>query len=607
MKTTNYIYAAIAAVCLSACSDRVDNSYFDAYLDEGYNTVRYWNPDSLAFTRIEWHETNLGDGATFATGNVDLWDSPQSISVIKYTPATLNTKVRKNDKQSQLADAAMKESALFAVNGANADYLLIDNQVVKVGTNLEGKALLAISDEELVVLPCPSDISILEGRYSTAMVAGDLIVNYGSSTISDTGEGERTARTIIGTDRRGNAVIMLMNKRAGEAEGVTLGEAAFIARVYGLQYAMALDSDNAATIWTRQQGSVNVPGGAVTDNFICVCKMELFAAGSGEEDSPYIIRTRRQLQNAKAVMTEDKMTYFRLESDIDMQGVSNWEPLNTSTCQIDFDGNGHTIINFSCSYGPNPSMFGILLGKVSKLRLENATITDNETGISGILCSYLGNRAQFKSLVEEVYVSGNLNINVPGWGGDDIDPHGAIAGRVYFSTVRNCYADIKITRPDSWGNCGIGGIVGDVAQGAAVEYCYATGEIEAGTGNAGAIVGRGLDWNECKTDHYRVDNNIGWMNRIHGGSASGRVAGRMLLFRNCNKDAGEYNGTVGTNYGWTGTDLCGSEYDEISHPDDGARNCLDADNIIDAAKALGWSSRVWDLGGDFPRFLWENE
>lgn len=606
MKTKKLIYAAIFSACLSACSDRVDNSYFDAYLDETHNTVRYWDPDSLAFTRVEWTETNLGDGATLSTGNAELWDSPQSISIIKYSPATLDTRVRENEKQSQLADASIKESALFAVNGTKADYLMIDDNVIKEGSNLDGKALLAVSAESLVVLPCPSDLSILKGRYSTAMVGGELIIDHGAAIAEISDGGERMVRTIIGTDSRGNAVIMLMNKSAGVAEGVTLGEAAYIGRIYGLQYAMALDYDDAATMWTREQGNMNVPGGRATDNFICICKTSLFASGTGEEDSPFIISTKRQLQNVKAAVKENELTYFRLGNDIDMEGVTNWEPINSSGCLIDFDGNGHTISNFSCSYGSNPSMFGILLGKVYRLRLENATIDDNETGISGILCSYLGNSGGYNSLVEEVYVNGSLNINTPGWGSDNIDPHGAIAGRVYYSTVRNCYADVTITRPESWGNCGIGGIVGDVVQGATVEYCYATGEIEAtGSANCGAVVGRGLDWNECNVSHYRVDNNIGWMRRIHGNGSSGRVAGRMLLFRNRDKDAGEYNGTFGANFGWTGCDMCGSDYNEIDHPDDGARDGSDADNIIDAAKTLGWSIHVWDLSGDYPRFLWE--
>lgn len=599
--------AALLLAGLSSCSDRIDNSYFDAYLDETYNTVCYWDPDSLAFTRVEWSETNLGDGATLSTGSAEMWESKQSFSVIKYSPATLDTRVRCNDKQSQLADASAKESALFAVNGASADYLMIDNKVVKEGSDLAGKALLAMSDESLVVLPCPSDLSILNGRYTTALVSGDLIVDRGETKVEAGEEGERVARTIIGTDKRGNSVIMLMNKREGVADGVTLAEAAFVARVYGLQYAMALDSDDAAAMWTRESGNVNVPGGRVTDNFICICKTRLFASGTGEEDSPYVIATRRQLQNMKAAMKTGVITYFRLENDIDMAPVTDWEPVNNGDCYIDFNGNGHTISNFSCTEGANSSFFGTLLGKVYKLRFENASVSNTRTGIAGIVCAYLGNSVGYNSLAEEIYVNGTLTINLPGWGSDNIDPHGAIAGRVYYSTVRNCYADVKITRPaDSWGNCGTGGIVGDVVQGATVEYCYATGEIDAsGNGNCGAIVGRGLDWAQCRTSHYRVDNNIGWMRRINGNGASGRVAGRMLLFRGCDKDAGEYNGTFGANYGWVGTDMCGNDYTETDHPDDGARDGLDGTDIIQVAKTLGWSTRVWNLSGEYPRFNWE--
>lgn len=342
-------------------------------------------------------------------------------------------------------------------------------------------------------------------------------------------------------------------------------------------------------------------GGVIDGN---VETITYFDGGNGTEAAPYLISNAAQLDNMHKVITNEEGAageyHFRLTADIDMTGITEWSPLNNKGNVIYFDGDGHTISNFSCSQTNNPSFFGVLLGKVSKVRFVNAYIENNETGIAGILTAYLSNGAHVPALVEQVSIQGSIKVTKPGSGSDNIDPVGAFAGRVYKGTITNCYANVTIDRISAWGNVGVGGIAGDISNGAVITNCWATGNIKARKSdntkenNAGSIVGRGLNWNGEK---WTVDKCIGWMTEIYAGGASGRVMGRTWI------NFGNY----GTNHAWKDMNMNGADYRDSLQPtnDNAARDGIDSNNIIESAKTLGWDESVWNLAGETPRFVWE--
>ena len=65
------------------------------------------------------------------------------------------------------------------------------------------------------------------------------------------------------------------------------------------------------------------------------------------------------------------------------------------------------------------------------------------------------------------------------------------------------------------------------------------------------------------------------------------------------------DGCIGTNYAWSGTaynlgvaQLTSGRYGK-------GIDAERTDDIIAAARALGWSESIWNLSGATPRFVWE--
>ncbi|MCL2283836.1 MAG: hypothetical protein FWC26_11030 [Fibromonadales bacterium] len=172
----------------------------------------------------------------------------------------------------------------------------------------------------------------------------------------------------------------------------------------------------------------------------------LFESGNGEEDTPYVIKTKRQLTNfAKLVnngreLFENK--YVALGDDITLEG--KWIPIGTSSDKYfkgTFDGQGNTISGMKISGGNNLGLFGYFGGT-----LKNLGISDYE-------------------------INGSQNL-------------GAVVGRTEANaTLINVWADGTIS-----GTSNMGGLVGYVYANTAINNSYALGSI-TGTSSKGGLVG----------------------------------------------------------------------------------------------------------------------
>jgi exopolysaccharide biosynthesis protein len=74
--------------------------------------------------------------------------------------------------------------------------------------------------------------------------------------------------------------IVIDGRFPGQADGATIPEAAFIARVLGLHDALNLDGGGSSTLWTESQGVINHP-----------CDNRLFDH-EGERKIPNILMVR---------------------------------------------------------------------------------------------------------------------------------------------------------------------------------------------------------------------------------------------------------------------------------------------------------------------------
>lgn len=189
----------------------------------------------------------------------------------------------------------------------------------------------------------------------------------------------------------------------------------------------------------------------------------------GTEAHPYLLKTTDDLAAMRKKALPGTETWFRLENDIDMTGVTNWTPINfgdtegegetavtTFDRKIHFDGNGKTISNFApatfnldkLNEAAYPSFFGVLYGSCKDLTITNAVIADAKTS-AGILAGYVGT-VDKPATVTNVSVQGTVSGNINRIGG--------LAGVAVSSTFTNCSADVAVTTTST----DAGGFVGYV-------------------------------------------------------------------------------------------------------------------------------------------------
>ena len=239
-----------------------------------------------------------------------------------------------------------------------------------------------------------------------------------------------------------------------------------------------------------------------------------YGGGKGSKDSPWIIKTPAQLACVFDDLAAGGIRYYKLGADIDMTGME-WTPLNAASPydrQIDFDGDGHTISNFSCSAASYPSFFGVLFGECRNLNFKNATLNVEAASAAGVLGGYLGTSGK-PGKVKNVHVEGTINHSgaVAGIGGlfgkisgasveepcmsgcsfkgvmnctGGKNGIGGIAGNATNALITTTWADVELT---STGNY-VGGILGYDTGTAIFRDCWTSGSIQ-GKERVGGIAG----------------------------------------------------------------------------------------------------------------------
>jgi hypothetical protein len=370
--------------------------------------------------------------------------------------------------------------------------------------------------------------------------------------------------------------------------------------------------------------------------------------GPGTETNPYPIKEIADLQAMEAKLAEGTMTYFRLEADLDMANVANWEPINPGEPYKPFslDGDGHTISNFNGT----TTLFGGVVGKIFNLNVTDANI-NIAAGPAGILAAYGGSQ-DVALEVDHVNVSGKINNTVAhGTGG--------LFGVIINATINACSADVIITSTkydsggiygydvtaapkfstvsncwtagDITGNRMVGGIAGNAANSAnyspvVIKNCYSTAKVHAQFKYGGIVgdaaqtqkTGEGLDIKN------HIEKCIAWNEAIYSDVADQSVhysAGAIVGFtsvKNYLVDCYRKADLVFSDCPGNNTNFLVDQ--ENASPDKplvevavspGATNynfpyhgkaAAAGATASQVAKALGWDETIWDLSGAFPFF-----
>lgn len=227
-------------------------------------------------------------------------------------------------------------------------------------------------------------------------------------------------------------------------------------------------------------------------------------SGQGSETNPYLITTVDDFDNIRNLISENTYTHFRMLRDIDFSSVQNWVPINieNKAFGIVFDGDGHKVTHFKCSYSNRASIFGILHGTVKNLIVEDSQINTTASSPCGTVAAWVGNSdSSLQGSLENVHVvRGSVSCSAS-------TPFGGLSGRSGGGTFTNCSFDGTISRPSvSEYNSSyypVGGILGEALDGVSISGCKTSGTLTTASGRAcGGILGKcssELDIKDCES------------------------------------------------------------------------------------------------------------
>lgn len=209
-----------------------------------------------------------------------------------------------------------------------------------------------------------------------------------------------------------------------------------------------------------------------------------FSNGKGEPNNPYLISTADEL-NSIGHNPRLMAAQFKLKNDIDLAGI-DFFIIGSEIFPFSgvFDGNGHTIINFShtTKYVSLVGLFRYVKGPKAEIR-DLGLINPNinwASGDVGSLAGYFGD-----GTISNCYVDGG---SVNGYG-----YMGGLVGSVNGS-ITNCHSSTTVSGMEI-----VGGLAGSNGYTGKISNCYSTGSV-SGDRTIGGLVGNNFgDMTTCYT------------------------------------------------------------------------------------------------------------
>lgn len=245
--------------------------------------------DSIAFENAEWQVTDLGKGAEAMCTQVKMFDSIQSICVIRYPARRFKTGFRHcpESEAGKTSVLAQRAEANMAINGGYFDngpvpcvYFRIGDETFSLTKSKEAKlrvnAVIGFKDrrgKKMMISRCsPEEYEDITGKWHSVMATGPLLVENGDIAVPEsyakaypdckTGgfyDG-RHPRSIIGSDDDGNIYMIVIDGRHKDnADGTTIYQTAFISYLLGLTDAINLDGGGSSALWSKETGVLNHP------------------------------------------------------------------------------------------------------------------------------------------------------------------------------------------------------------------------------------------------------------------------------------------------------------------------------------------------------------
>lgn len=265
--------------------------------------------DSLTFANTKWEITDLGEGAQAMYAQIPMFNSTQSICVVKYPLKKYQTEIlhRPAETAGKPSEIGKEVGAAFALN---ASYFHVKQRIPSVyfrkGDEQLGythptelyrvNGIMGFKDKKgrKAVMENATDTtqyqSISKG-WNSALASGPMLILEEQIVVpvlmGDRADGENVAamekeqkegskvrthyssaqfydkrhpRAVFGTDDKGYAYLVVIDGRfKGQADGASIYETAYICRMLGMTDAINLDGGGSTTLWTEKTGVINHP------------------------------------------------------------------------------------------------------------------------------------------------------------------------------------------------------------------------------------------------------------------------------------------------------------------------------------------------------------
>jgi len=235
--------------------------------------------DERTFAQAQWNWRDLGKGVQVGYAQLQLFDSVQSISVLRYPMRRVRTFLA-NDS----AAASDSTSALALRYGAraaiNASYFNVKTLYPTTFTRDDGKQEGWTMPEELrrvdgAVAFKGKEVKIFHSdtlSYAAKTRGCREVIAAGPVLLKDGVEAreawpdkdkfytKRHPRTLIGTTADGWVYLIVIDGRfPGQGIGTTIHETVEVARMFGLKDALNLDGGGSSVLWTKRFGTISNP------------------------------------------------------------------------------------------------------------------------------------------------------------------------------------------------------------------------------------------------------------------------------------------------------------------------------------------------------------
>ena len=236
--------------------------------------------DWRTFALADWNWREIGDGAEVGYARLPIFDSVQSISVLRYPMSKFRTEIA-NDSGAAADSTSALALRYGGIAAINASYFnmrtLVPVTYVKDDGKQEGwttpaevrsrvDGIVAVrKGREVAIFPSDTlSYNDISKGYREAIASGPVLLRDGAEARSawpHTGfYYNRHPRTAVGTTADGWVYLIVIDGRfPGDGIGTTIHETAEICRMFGLKEALNLDGGGSSVLWTEKYGTISYP------------------------------------------------------------------------------------------------------------------------------------------------------------------------------------------------------------------------------------------------------------------------------------------------------------------------------------------------------------